>query len=637
MAGKKGEELNIFKRSRLRFSQMREDVISYLKGVYKDNGETFTTASPFFQIVQVILHIGRMILYYISTSINELNITRAFHPRSVRGLATLTGHNPSRGVAARGTVRLTCRSATDYDGDTVIIPNYTVIKNYANGMKYVLNMPSERMYVIVGSSESTIDVPIVQGAVKYQQFTGSGYALDSFNVPFRGEGNIDQFFVNVYVNGERWRVVESLLDMTFDEKACIVKTGASGGIDVFFGTGAQGRVPDQGSTIKVEYLVSSADAGNIESVSVSDNDAWTFESNGWNDRGEEVSLNEIFSISAVTDVLFGATPEVIPVTRLIAPHASRSFVLANATNYEYFLRKLNMFSVIDTISGFSTYEDSTAETKYGIAMSNYLRAQNEYKSQVNLTGVNSLLAQDKLAAFKDAETELDKAEAAVRDSKLDDNIIYLFLVPDISKRMGVSENYFTCDPKCFRLTDDEKKGILDLIEESGQRIITVDNEIIDPKMPQFAINIFIQMWEGYTFENVKHEIVSAVSDYLISNTRRDRIPSSDLVAVIEGIDGVDSVSVYFDADRNNSTYYGDGAYGLDEFGDIVLTRKLTDAAGTQTEVQDLLPVFRSVNAESFTSPAGVEYYDDIDNLSSVINVTLRGRTYRKDYVKNNIS
>lgn len=131
--------------------------------------------------------------------------------------------------------------------------------------------------------------------------------------------------------------------------------------------------------------------------------------------------------------------------------------------------------------------------------------------------------------------------------------------------------------------------------------------------------------------------MSAVSDYLISNTRRDRIPSSDLVAVIEGIDGVDSVSVYFDADRNNSTYYGDGAYGLDEFGDIVLTRKLTDAAGAQTEVQDLLPVFRSVNAESFTSPAGVEYYDDIDNLSSVINVTLRGRTYRKDYVKNNIS
>ena len=88
------------------------------------------------------------------------------------------------------------------------------------------------------------------------------------------------------MNGERWRVVESLLDMTFDEKACIVKTGASGGIDIFFGTGAQGRVPDQGSTIKVEYLVSSADAGNIESVSVSDNDAWTFESNGWNDRGE---------------------------------------------------------------------------------------------------------------------------------------------------------------------------------------------------------------------------------------------------------------------------------------------------------------------------------------------------------------
>lgn len=637
MASNKSEDLNIFKRSRLKFEELREDVVNYLKSVYKESDQQFTTASPFFQIVQVILHLGRMILYYISNSINELNITRAFHPRSVRGLAALTGHNPSRGIAARGVVKLTCKSNPAYEGQTIIIPNYTSIKNFGNGLSYILNMPSDNLYMIVGSSESTIDIPIIQGKIQYAKYTGSGYALQSFNVPNKGVNEIDQFFVNVYVNGEKWRCVDSILDMTYDEKSCMVKTGASGGIDIFFGTGAQGRIPEEGAMITVEYLTSAEEAGNITALTEADTNTWTFESSGRDENGYDVPLNEIFAITTETDILFGSTSEVIEMTRLLAPHASRSFVLANATNYEYFLRKLNMFSIIDTISGFSTYEDSVAETNYNIAMNNYISAQNDYKAQVNLTGENSLLAADKLAIVKEMETKLDKAESVLRDSKLDDNIIYLFLVPDISKRIGVSETYFTCDPSCFTLTENEKTGILDLIEESGQRIITVDNIIIDPKMPQFAMNIFIQIWEGYNFDAIKQEIISAVSNYLITNTRRDRIPASDFVALIEEIDGVDSVSVYFDADVNNSAYYGDKNYGLDEFGDIIMTRQLTDPLGISVSVNDMLPVFRSIKTESFTSSAGVEYFDDINNLSSVINVTLRGKTYKKNYIKNNIS
>lgn len=633
----KNEDLNIFKKSRLKFNELKEDVLNYLRYTYKENGEQFTTASPFFQIVQVILHLGRMVLYYISTSINELNITRAFHPRSVRGLAALTGHNPSRGIAARGVVRLTCKSNTDYEGQTIVIPNYTVIKNLNNGLSYILNMPANNLYMIVGSSESIIDVPIIQGRLKYQQFTGTGEALQSFNMPNREVNEVDHFFVNVYVNSEKWKTVESILDMTFDEKAVIVKTGVSGGLDIFFGTGVQGRIPAMGNTIVVEYLVSSAEDGNILQAGAADSTSWTFESAGRDESGYDVPLNDIFSISAQTDILFGSTPEVIEMTRLLAPHVSRSFVLANATNYEYFLRKLNMFSVIDTISGFNTFEDSVSETNYTVALNNYIVAQNNYSTQVNLTGQNSVLANDKLLEMKAAKDELTKAENALRDSKLDDNIIYLFLVPDISKRINSAQNYFTCDPKSFVLTENEKTGILDFIEESGQRIITVDNVILDPKLPQFAMNIFIQIWDGYTFETIKHEIISKVSDYLISNKRRDRIPTSDIIALIETIDGVDSVSVFFDADRNNSAYYGEGNYGLDEFGDIILSRELTGALGESVKVNDLLPVFRSINADSFTSPSGVEYTDDINQLSSVINITLRGRTYKKNYTKNNIN
>ena len=158
------------------------------------------------------------------------------------------------------------------------------------------------------------------------------------------------------------------------------------------------------------------------------------------------------------------------------------------------------------------------------------------------------------------------------------------------------------------MSDDEKQGIVNLIEDSGQRVITVENRIIDPIYVKFAINIFIQMWSNYNFNSVKSSIISALSDYIINTTRRDRIPVSDIIKIVEDVDGVDSVSVYFDADVNNQNYFGTGNYGIDEYGDIVLTRNLTDRLGNRIDVKDIQPMFRG----DFTSKNGVYYEDNLD-------------------------
>ena len=130
------------------------------------------------------------------------------------------------------------------------------------------------------------------------------------------------------------------------------------------------------------------------------------------------------------------------------------------------------------------------------------------------------------------------------------------------------------------------------------------------------------MWANYDFAAVKGSIISAVSDYLIHNTRRDRLPASDFVRIIEGIPGVDSVTVFFDADKNNAAYYGSGNYGIDEYGDIILSRDVISKTGQTVKVNDLLPLFRG----PFTSNTGIEYGDDINSLTSTINITLRGKS-----------
>ena len=614
------QEFKIFRANRISFADLKNDAFEYLKKIYHTAGEEFTMSSPFAQIINVTLHLGRMILFYIENTITELNITTAFHERSIIGLATLTGHQPSTGVAARGSLYMSYNHSSEHEGETITLKNYCRIRNTANGLVYLGIFSGNKMQVTVGAYDSKIEIPIIQGTLKYQQATGTGYGLQSFNFANKTNEIIDNFFVNVYVNGERWAAADSLLDMTYNEKACVIRRSLNGGIDVFFGTGNSGKVPEQGASILCEYLTCVGAAGNV--TENSEVDYWQFEDSGYTLDGDYVDLNSIYSLTSSSEILFGTDAENIAVTRALAPHASRSFVLANAENYKYFLRKMNIFSIIDAFSGFNSYEDQKAYKDYATAKAEYTLLKEQYQAQVNVTGENSLEAKELYQSLIDKNKEIEKYKNKMEDESLDDNTIYLYLVPDITKRIATSENYFTCEIDRFKLTEDEKYGILNLIDNSGQKLLTVDNKIIDPIFVKFSINIFVQIWSNYNFNSIKSEIISRISNYLIVNKRRDRIPVSDIISVVEAIPGIDSVSAIFDCDKSNEIYYGVGNYGIDNYGDIILTRTVKDKFGNLVELNDLLPLFRG----DFTSPEGVYYEDNLDTISGPINITLRGRS-----------
>ena len=163
-----------------------------------------------------------------------------------------------------------------------------------------------------------------------------------------------------------------------------------------------------------------------------------------------------------------------------------------------------------------------------------------------------------------------------------------------------------------------------MIEDSGQKIITMENRIMQPKTPRFAVNANVKLWEGYDVKDVYSKALDVLSNYFINNTRKDIIPLSDITALFENVEGVDSVRVWFDADvRNSDIYQEDEFYGIDEFGDVVLTRRYTSSNGNPRNVRDILPLFRG----GFTSPDGVEYSDSqsFENRSA-FNMTLTAYT-----------
>ena len=624
MAEKDDKEIKIFKLNRIKFAELYQDALNYIRASYKVVGQQFNTASPFGQLLQVVLHLGRMIFYYIEDSITGLNIRTAYRPDQVKGLAMLAGHDTARAIAARGACQIFFIDKGSYlTGQVCYIPNKTKVISKINGLTYTILFGADNGKITMNSA-NYLEANLIQGEIKIQQATGTGEELQSFNFAERNYKEVDQYYLNVYVNGEIWEIHKSILDLGFNQKGCIVRTGINSGIDVFFGNGDMGAIPPAGSSIIVEYIVTSGENSNINKNITFDagnkDDNWDWDGEGLLQDGTTIKLNGNFKIRLTTDIIFGTSGENLALTQLIAPHTSRSFVLASETNYKYFFQRMNMFSDIEiqrgsfTVNGTAvmTLARDKAKDDYNTAYQNYLIEKNNW-------GENSEQA---VKANKEVEQKLkilQYAETKLNDNTYRDNTVYIFLVPDIKKRIASTDNYFICDESLFSLSTDEQANIINLINASGQRIITVENRIVQPKIARFALDVHVKIWNGFDEEDVYTAALNALSNYFINRTRKDMIPISDIISIFENdVPGVDSVKAQFIADVENTKIYGkrEGKPfdGIDEFGDILLTRYISDHNGQYIPVRDILPLIRG----RFTDKNGT-YYSETqqkDNISA---------------------
>jgi len=506
--------LNIFKHNRIRFDQLYLDAKNYLTSKFLQVGDVFSPASAYGQLLGVIIDLGKLIFYYVEDSITELNIFTATRDVSIKSLARIAGHNPTRAIAATGTIMLSYNgNPINMYGNTAIIPNFTQLVDNATGLTYTITSDVEELRMNL-SGKNVMEVKVTQGVIEAQTVTGTGLDMQSYPINPKKGSQIDNFWVKVYVNSEEWKIYDSIYDMPYKTKGVVVKTGINDGIDLYFGNGFFGLQPELGSSIRVEYLTTSGNAGNILEGELPQ---FKITQDCYDTAGNVIPINDVVNISIGKPIIFGSDSEPIYLTRVLAPKTSRSYVLANANSYVYFLEKFNIFSVIDA---FSTFDDNDIS---------------------------------------------------------DDNVVYLFLIPDVNKRKPSNADYFTVPYNLFFLSVDEKEKIYDLIEQSGQEIVSTVLKIIDPIIKKYVVNINVTAFEGYSKDAIRQEIISKCSDYFLKNRRRDRIPKSDLIGIIESIQGVDSVNLWF-VSEENEYYKTDPANvnepdkGIDAFGDVIIGR-----------------------------------------------------------------
>ena len=82
------------------------------------------------------------------------------------------------------------------------------------------------------------------------------------------------------------------------------------------------------------------------------------------------------------------------------------------------------------------------------------------------------------------------------------------------------------------------------------------------------------MFDDVPTEIIKNDINSSIGEYFVKNTRRNRIPKSDIIKLLEEIKGIDSVAITIvSEDNETSKKFNSNAMlvGLDEFNDIIIT------------------------------------------------------------------
>jgi hypothetical protein len=574
--------MSILKPNQIKFGEIYNNIRKYLSDVYSQAGDVFSPSSAYGQILNVMQNFVQMIFLYIEDAIVEQNITTASKLKSVQGFARLTGHNPTRSISAQGTIKLKWKpTVVDLNASFVTLLDKTKLTCDNNSLPYFIQIGNPMGNIRLNKN----DINYVYLKIiqgEMESQTRQGNGLELQSYNFQSNKPIDNDNVVVYVNGNPFEIVDSLYDMKKGDYSCMVKTGLAGGIDIYFGNEDYGYIPTLGSNIEVQYVKSDGFGGNIFGKASSITFKWV--DTAYANTGEEVDMNEFMDISLDKPIILGADAESMELTKLIAPFSSRSFVLANPNNYVSLLSRFN-YSFVDA---YTTYDDEYID---------------------------------------------------------DDNVVYLFLIPDVARRLQKNTDYFTTNTQNFYLDPAEKEGLYKYINQTGQQIVSSELQIVDPILTKYVMNIFLRIYDTVDVPTLQNEIVNQITNYLINVRRRDKIPKSDLIAILENIEGIDSVNVSFICESNEKAiingYYIQRVNSFDNIRGImtVTDNQITVSPGTDPNLGlddfgdikiglNELPIFRGGWYDRFSN-----YYESglSNSQYSSVNIII------KDVIKDTIA
>lgn len=479
-------EFQFLKRDRILNGKILEDTVNFMVVKFKQSLKLFSYSTAYGQLTITMNNVSQLLLYFIKDAAMQSNIATANRPQSVQGMAQLVGHNAMRGKSATGEIIISLKQGAKTNliqGNLVVLPNYLKVKCVNNGVDYMLDL--SRDYIEVDLiAPKPVYLRIVEGAFELQSLRGNGENIQTFQVNAGVNKFIDDTRILVEVDGKPYPPYVDLRDIPYKQPGCLIKTSITSGISVVTGNALTHEIPANGSDVSIHYLVTKGTIGNL---SGQNKVYYKFVDTGLDINGNEVNLNDYFDISNSIAPDFGADPEPIELTRILAPNISKNAIIHDKKSIEYYFGRMNYFSAI------KVFRDE------------YLDNQNTYNT---------------------------------------------LLIPRLKDRIGIGQDYFNCDINLFALSQDEKNKLLTTIHESNIKSSNIIIKLINPKFRYFAVSVLANIHRSVNGmivvdTEVEKKIRAIMSEYFLNVERMNLVPHSDIVKLIDLMDEIDSVKVVF--------------------------------------------------------------------------------------------
>ena len=520
----------------LEYDKLTDQINQWLRYSYSKAEIVFNSASPYGQIINVTKELFQHNILYLKNAMKMLDIETSTNKKVIQSIARIAGHSVGRAISATGTLKFKLKPGVDYNEEfkdgVIIIPNKLKLKNTTNSLYYTAKLNQRSNIFSVSMPDVQFFMPIIQGKYEYQSFTGDATINQSFSVNIPNANQIDNFDYIITYNSIVLDVKESLYDMLPQQKACVVKSGFNGGIDIYFGTNNYGFIPQLGSIIGVEYILSDGSVGEILNPTINE---WKIEGEILDGKGNIISnIEKYFDIFIENDINFASDGETIDFTKSIVPYVSRNFVLSTPAQFIFHLKRMNIFS---QVNAFNMLDDNN----FGITDKLVEQAVNKISNDVTNNKSNDEI----LVSVNDFKNIYNKYK-----TNMNDNTIFLYLIPDITKYFNDGVNYFNIPFDVFYLDEEEQKKTITYLRKMGTMAITSSVKIIQPKITRYTMHIYVRRYDDAIPENIKQEIIQVTSNYFLKNVRYERIPKSDFITMYKSISGIDSVSLYFVSEKN---------------------------------------------------------------------------------------
>lgn len=335
--------------------------------------------------IDVTQDLTNTVLLHVEDSLVEQNILVAQKETSVRGLATLSGHDAVRPISSRGVIKIMLKPSIVTFAGPKIIFNSAKFKSEKNNLTYVVTDPQAK---IVSSMDSTILLHITEGNYETIEHTADGRKLEKVSIDTNGAIGNDG--ISVWVDGIKWNKVDSLYDMKSGGKEYLTKNGIGSQVDIIFGDGVHGKQLNAGSQVSIQYLVTSGELGNVDIGS-----DFKLIEGCFTASGDGLDLNSFATIKALQGFKLGSNGEHIETTRNLAGYNSRALVFVRPENLKAYLSRLSILSHIDVW----TEQDDLIYNV--LLLPNIMQKLESYSSYFYMDEADMVLNKDQETAIKE--------------------------------------------------------------------------------------------------------------------------------------------------------------------------------------------------------------------------------------------